>query len=85
MDKKTTMENLARESYEKGGFNGAWLYAEKGEIVSKGALGFRDPEDELPLTEDSIFQLGSVTKQFTAAGSSAVHHLHHQLQIRIHT
>jgi CubicO group peptidase (beta-lactamase class C family) len=67
MDKKTMMEKLARESYEKGGFNGAWLYAENGEIVSKGALGFRDPAGRLPLTEDSVFQLGSVTKQFTAA------------------
>ena len=67
MDKKTMMENLARESYEKGGFNGTWLYAENGEIVSKGALGFRDPEDTLPITEDTIFQLASVTKQFTAA------------------
>jgi len=67
MDKKTTMENLARESHEKGGFNGAWLYAEHGEIISKGAVGYRDPEDKLPLTEDSIFQLASVTKQFTAA------------------
>lgn len=67
MDKKTTIENLARASFEKGGINGAWLYAENGEIVSKGALGFRDPEDKQPLTEDSIFQLASVTKQFTAA------------------
>ena len=67
MDKHTMMENMARESYEKGGFNGAWLYAEKGEIVSKGALGFRDPENTLPITEDTIFQLASVTKQFTAA------------------
>ncbi|MBQ7059750.1 MAG: beta-lactamase family protein, partial [Firmicutes bacterium] len=47
--------------------NGAWLYAENGEIVSKGALGFRDPEDRLPITEDSIFQLASVSKTFTAA------------------
>ncbi len=39
MDKKTMMEKLAREAYEKGSFNGLWLYAEKGEIVSKGALG----------------------------------------------
>lgn len=67
MDKNTMIQNLARESYEKGGFNGAWLYAEKGEIVSKGALGFRDPENTLPITEDTIFQLASVTKQFTAA------------------
>ena len=44
MDKKALMEKLAQESYEKGGFNGAWLYAENGVIVSKGALGFCDPE-----------------------------------------
>ena len=61
------MQNIARESHEKGGFNGAWLYAEKGEIVSKGVLGFRDPEGTLPITEDTIFQLASVSKQFTAA------------------
>ncbi len=67
MDKKSLMENMARASYEKGGFNGAWLYAENGEIVSKGAFGFRDPENTLPIGEDSIFQLASVTKQFTAA------------------
>ena len=66
MDKNTLMQNLARESREKGGFNGAWLYAEHGEIVSKGALGWRDAADTLPLTEDTVFQLASVSKQFTA-------------------
>ena len=67
MDKKSLIENLARAAYERGSMNGAWLYAEGGEIVSKGALGFRDPENTQPLTEDTIFQLASVTKQFTAA------------------
>ncbi len=67
MDKKLLMESLARASYEKGGFNGAWLYAENGELVSKGVMGFRDPESTLPIEEDTIFQLASVTKQFTAA------------------
>ena len=66
MDKKTTMENLARESYEKGGFNGAWLYAEKGKIVSSGAFGWVDAENSLPMREDSIFEMASVTKMFTA-------------------
>ena len=66
MDKKTMMEKLARESYEKGGFNGAWLYAENGGIVSIGCTGFRDPEGTQPITEGSIFQLASVSKQFTA-------------------
>ena len=67
MDKKIMLENLVREAYEKGLFNGAWLYAEHGEIISKGAVGFRDPEDRLPMREDSIFDLASVSKQFTAA------------------
>ena len=67
MDKKIMLENLVREAYEKGLFNGAWLYAEHGEIISKGAVGFRDPEDKLPMQEDSIFDLASVSKQFTAA------------------
>ena len=39
---------------------------ENGEIVSKGALGFQDPENTLPITEDTIFQLASISKQFTA-------------------
>ena len=67
MDKHTMIQNLARELNEKDGFNGAWLYAEKGEIVSKGVLGFRDPENTLPITEDTIFQLASVSKTFTSA------------------
>ncbi len=67
MDKNKMMENLARALKGKDDFNGTWLYAEKGEIVSKGALGFRDPGNTLPIKEDSIFQLASVSKTFTAA------------------
>ena len=66
MDKHEIMQTLNRVAYEKGGSNGAWLYAEKGEIVSKGVVGFRDPAGTVPLTEDTIFQLASVSKQFTA-------------------
>lgn len=67
MDKKTTMENYVRTAFEKGAFNGVWLFAENGEIVSKGAIGWRDAEDRLPLREDSIFDVASISKQFTAA------------------
>ena len=66
MDKKAIMDELAREGYEKGGFNGTWLYAENGEIISKGAFGFCDAEDQLPMREDSIFEMASITKMFTA-------------------
>ncbi len=67
MDINTMMHDLACQMNEKDSFNGTWLYAEKGEIVSKGAMGFRDPGNTLPIKEDTIFQLASVTKQFTSA------------------
>ena len=67
MDKKTMMEKLVKEAYEKGIFMGTWLFAEDSEIVSKGAVGWRDPENSLSMREDSIFELASVSKQFTAA------------------
>ena len=72
MDKNALMQDLARKAQEKGSFNGAWLYAENGKIVSKGALGFRDPENKRPLAEDSIFQLASVSKTFTGAAAMLV-------------
>ena len=67
MDKKIMLERLFREARDKGLFNGTWLYAEHGEIVSKGAVGFRDAKAKLPMREDSVFDLASVSKQFTAA------------------
>ena len=66
MDKRTMMENLVREAHERGAFTGTWLYAENGEIVTKGAVGWRDPENMFPMREDSIFDLASVSKNFTA-------------------
>ena len=67
MEKKTMAENYIHAAYEKGVFAGTWLLAENGEIVTNGAVGFRDPEGRLPMREDSIFDIGSVSKQFTAA------------------
>ena len=67
MDKKLLMDNLFKEAHEKGLFDGTWLFAENGEIVSKGAYGPRDLEGKLPIQEDSIFDIASVSKQFTAA------------------
>ena len=66
MDTKGLMEKLARDAYERGSFNGTWLYAENGKIVSKGAYGWRDAENRLPMREDTIFEMASVTKMFTA-------------------
>ncbi len=67
MDKNSMITELAGTLNEKDCFNGAWLYAENGKIVSKGAMGFRDPGNTLPITEDTVFQLASVSKTFTSA------------------
>ncbi|MBR6006158.1 MAG: beta-lactamase family protein [Clostridia bacterium] len=67
MNKHEMFEQFARSAHEKGVFTGTWLYAENGEVVSKGAVGFRDSGDTLPMREDSIFNLASVSKQFTAS------------------
>ena len=67
MEKRTIMEALVEKAYEKGGFNGTWLYAENGGIVSKGAFGWRDAENTLPMEEDTIFEMASITKMFTAS------------------
>ena len=66
MNKNELITKMARESFEKGGFNGTWLYAEGGGIVSKGAVGWRDPDNKLPMQEDTVFEMASITKQFTA-------------------
>lgn len=66
MDKKAIMDSLAREAFEKAGFAGAWLYAERGEIVSKGAVGINGAAGTEPIREDMVFDLASVSKQFTA-------------------
>ena len=67
VDKKSILERYVREAHEKGVFTGTWLLAVRGKIVSTGAVGFRDAAGTLPMREDSIFDLCSVSKQFTAA------------------
>lgn len=61
------MEGLARETREKALFTGTWLFAEKGQIVSQGAMGFQDPLDQAPMGMECVFDLASVSKNFTAA------------------
>lgn len=43
------------------------LIAEHGHVVYRHAYGLRDREHHLPATVDSYYEIGSITKQFTAA------------------
>lgn len=66
MEIKTAIENFIYDAHEKGAFTGTWLFAENGNIISKGAIGWRDAADALPIQEDSLFDIASISKQFTA-------------------
>ena len=58
MDKKSLMDGLVREAERTGCFTGAWLLAEDGKIVSAGGVGWRAPEDTLPVQAESVFNNG---------------------------
>ncbi|MEI2755830.1 MAG: serine hydrolase domain-containing protein [Chitinophagaceae bacterium] len=47
-------------------FNGNVLVAEKGEIIFQKSYGFADYKKERLLNDSSVFELASVSKQFTA-------------------
>lgn len=48
-------------------FNGTVLVARGGEVILQKGYGYRDAEKKLPNDGESVFQVGSITKQITAA------------------
>lgn len=52
---------------ESFGFSGALLVARDGRIVLEKGYGFADREKGVPFTAGTVFCVGSITKQFTAA------------------
>jgi CubicO group peptidase (beta-lactamase class C family) len=51
---------------EQKGFSGVILVAENGEILFEKAIGMRSYENQIPLQSTDVFELASVSKQFTA-------------------
>ena len=49
-------------------FNGNVLVAEKGNIVLQRSYGYANYDDQRSLNDSSVFELASVSKQFTATG-----------------
>lgn len=62
------IDSLFTSLSAKNEFNGNVLIAEKGAVVYKKSFGLRDEAKKLPLDDNSIFELASVSKQFTAMG-----------------
>jgi CubicO group peptidase (beta-lactamase class C family) len=55
------------------GFNGAVLLSENNHVVYRKALGYADLKTRDTLSTNSIFQLASVSKQFTAIAIMMLH------------
>lgn len=49
------------------GFTGAVVVARGGEVLHEAGYGRIDPDEERPVTPETVFTVGSITKQFTAA------------------
>jgi CubicO group peptidase (beta-lactamase class C family) len=55
------------------GFNGNVLISRNGQVVYKNAFGYSDLKRKTPLSIGSVFQLASVSKQFTSVAIMILH------------
>ncbi len=53
---------------DKGLFNGCVLFEKDGEIIINRAFGYADFANKVALDSNSLFDIGSITKTFTAMG-----------------
>ena len=61
-------EKLLADTYPTDGPGAAVLVARGDEVIYRGARGLASVELKVPLSPDQSFRIGSVTKQFAAAG-----------------
>lgn len=59
-------DSVFSELYKKGKFNGNVLLAENGKVILSKSYGIANEATGEPLIENSVFELASVSKQFTA-------------------
>ncbi|MEQ8419062.1 MAG: serine hydrolase [Arenibacter algicola] len=55
------------ESSVTNGFSGVVLVSKRGEIILSKGYGWADRENKIPNSPSTVFNIGSVTKQFTAS------------------
>lgn len=61
------LENYLQAHVTVHNFSGAVLVAKKGKVIYQKAFGLANREWNIPNTVNTKFQIGSITKQFTAA------------------
>jgi CubicO group peptidase (beta-lactamase class C family) len=55
-----------RDNVINSNFSGVVLVASESNVLFKEAFGLANREEKIPFSDDSIFDIGSLTKQFTA-------------------
>lgn len=60
------IDTILNQSYADSVFSGNVLVSEKGKIVYEKSFGYASYENKSPLTKETIFPVGSVSKTFTA-------------------
>ena len=65
-DRIQKIDSLLTSLFDKGKFNGNVLIAEKGKPIFKKSFGLVNERTKEKLNENSIFELASCSKQFTA-------------------
>lgn len=66
-DFKAQTDAVLDGAYPKEGPGAAVVVTRGARVIYSGGRGFADLETRLPITPDTVFRLGSITKQFTAA------------------
>lgn len=66
--KAQKLDSLFSELYKSGKFNGNILIAEKGKTIYQNSFGIGNEERQEKLNLNTVFELMSVSKQFTAMG-----------------
>jgi CubicO group peptidase (beta-lactamase class C family) len=65
-EKIATIEKYLAKATENG-YSGSVLIAIDGNVLLKKGYGLADSRNNIPFTADTVFDIGSITKQFTAA------------------
>jgi CubicO group peptidase (beta-lactamase class C family) len=61
-----TFDKMLSEQYPAGEPGASILIAKEGEVIYRKAFGMANLELEVPLNPENVFEIGSITKQFTA-------------------
>lgn len=65
---KSPFDQYLGAEHKVANFNGSVLVAKHGAVIYQKALGYRDPDYKQLLNPQSVFELASISKQFTATG-----------------